>query len=123
MTDGKTENRQAHDLLDHSGIGKRLRYFRVISGKTQVQAANHLGVSFQQIQKYENGKNRISAPDINALCQLYQIPIEEIVSQKTEIAPSDAPMRNVELFRYFNGLSKDAQRAVMALLRVMSESK
>ena len=44
--------------IDHH-IGKRLRKMRKMRNLTQEDLAERLGVTFQQIQKYENGKNRI----------------------------------------------------------------
>ena len=41
-------------------IGQQIKRFRKIKRLTQNDLAEKLGVSFQQIQKYENGKNRIS---------------------------------------------------------------
>ncbi len=44
-----------------SFIGQKVKLRRSSLGITQVELGEKLGVSFQQIQKYENGKNRISA--------------------------------------------------------------
>jgi transcriptional regulator with XRE-family HTH domain len=41
-------------------IGRRLRTFRLAAKMSQASLGNILGVTFQQIQKYENGKNRLS---------------------------------------------------------------
>jgi transcriptional regulator with XRE-family HTH domain len=42
------------------GIGHRLKSFRLAAKMSQEQLGRSLGVTFQQIQKYENGKNRLS---------------------------------------------------------------
>lgn len=42
-------------------VGKRLRESRTASGVTQAELGADLGISAQQVQKYENGSNRISA--------------------------------------------------------------
>ena len=42
------------------GIGHRLRSFRLAAKMSQETLGKSLGVTFQQIQKYENGKNRLS---------------------------------------------------------------
>lgn len=42
-------------------VGKRVRERRQALGVSQESLAEALGVSFQQVQKYENGKNRVSA--------------------------------------------------------------
>src|SRR3546814_8591642 len=51
--------RQAHPVDVH--VGGRVRLRRVFLGYSQEKLANALGLTFQQIQKYERGANRISA--------------------------------------------------------------
>lgn len=55
---GKTKARaNVHDRY----IGERVKYFRELKGMTQDDLGGAVGVSFQQIQKYEDGRNRMSA--------------------------------------------------------------
>jgi transcriptional regulator with XRE-family HTH domain len=42
-------------------VGSKLRFIRESNGMSQTQLASTVGLTFQQIQKYEQGKNRISA--------------------------------------------------------------
>ncbi len=42
-------------------VGKRIREVRLLRGLTQANVAEQLGLSFQQLQKYETGHNRVSA--------------------------------------------------------------
>ncbi len=42
-------------------VGKRIRIARKLIGMSQEALAHHLGLTFQQVQKYESGANRISA--------------------------------------------------------------
>ena len=42
-------------------VGERIRRRRILTGLTQDQLGEALGVSYQQIQKYETGANRVSA--------------------------------------------------------------
>ncbi len=42
-------------------VGAQLRALRILRGFTQVRLAEATGITFQQVQKYETGKNRISA--------------------------------------------------------------
>lgn len=51
-----------HPTDEH--VGERLKKRRAAMGLTQSDVADHLGISFQQIQKYELGRNRISASKI-----------------------------------------------------------
>jgi transcriptional regulator with XRE-family HTH domain len=56
-------------------VGKRLRQKRDLSGLSQERLAEHVGVTFQQIQKYENGQNRISASRLYEFSQFIKVPI------------------------------------------------
>ena len=49
-------------------VGKRLRQRREMRGLPQKELARALGISFQQVQKYESGANRISASKLWELC-------------------------------------------------------
>lgn len=52
--------RQPCSPIDQA-IGRNIRFHRMRCGMTQADLAAVLGVSFQQIQKYENGRNHIAA--------------------------------------------------------------
>lgn len=51
-------------------VGRRIRALRKAAGLRQVDLAGHLGISFQQLQKYETAKNRISAATLHILCRV-----------------------------------------------------
>ena len=54
-------------------IGKNLRSVREHHGYSQQKIAEVLGVSFQQVQKYEKGHNRLSAEKLHYLKKLYGV--------------------------------------------------
>ncbi len=56
-------------------VGGRLRLRRVLQGWSQVQLGNALGLTFQQIQKYEHGTNRISASMLFRAAEALDVPI------------------------------------------------
>lgn len=56
-------------------IGKRVRALRLQRGMTQVKLGAMLDVTFQQIQKYENGANRISAGRLQRIADVFDVPI------------------------------------------------
>jgi transcriptional regulator with XRE-family HTH domain len=66
-------------------ISSRLRIARHESGGSQVSSAETLGITFQQIQKYESGKNRISAGRLFELAELYGKPIEWFFPTKAKL--------------------------------------
>ena len=59
------------DLL----VGSRIRKFRKGRGMTQAQLGEKLGVSFQQVQKYENGKNRVGASRLQMISTALDVPV------------------------------------------------
>ncbi|MBU6339259.1 MAG: helix-turn-helix domain-containing protein [Rickettsiales bacterium] len=56
-------------------IARKLRQFRIAAGMTQDQLGELTGLSFQQIQKYEKAKNRISASRLFEFAQLLNKPV------------------------------------------------
>jgi transcriptional regulator with XRE-family HTH domain len=56
-------------------IGERIRLARAAQDITQVRLAKALDVSFQQVQKYENGSNRISAKRLYDIARLFHLEI------------------------------------------------
>jgi DNA-binding XRE family transcriptional regulator len=65
---GPVTRRRDH-LIDKK-IGSTIRMQRVKLGMNQSELGNGLGVTFQQIQKYENGTNAVASTRIPALCRL-----------------------------------------------------
>lgn len=57
-------------------VGAAIRVFRRRLNMSQTAAAEALGVSFQQLQKYEKGTNRVSASKLYELAQKLGVPIE-----------------------------------------------
>jgi transcriptional regulator with XRE-family HTH domain len=51
-------------------VGKRLRLKRKVSGFTQSDIGDKIGTTFQQVQKYEKGENRISASKLYQIAQI-----------------------------------------------------
>jgi transcriptional regulator with XRE-family HTH domain len=63
-------------------IGKRLRAIRVDHNMSQSELGRHLGVTFQQIQKYEMGKNRISLSRAVQICDVLKTSLSELVERE-----------------------------------------
>jgi len=61
----------AHPVDVH--VGKKLKKIRTLRRLSQTDVANRLGLSFQQIQKYEIGSNRIAASRLFELAQMFDL--------------------------------------------------
>lgn len=74
MTDKSPAPPAAADPIDLT-IGSRLRLRRLAMGFSQETLARALGITFQQIQKYERGTNRIFASRLFHLAQVLRVPV------------------------------------------------
>jgi transcriptional regulator with XRE-family HTH domain len=61
-------------------LGDKLRVARVASGKNQTEIAEFLEVTFQQVQKYENGKNRMPVDRLVNLAAFLEVPLSQFVA-------------------------------------------
>ena len=57
-------------------VGARVRVRRMLLGMNQTKLGEALGVTFQQVQKYENGANRISASRLFDLSRMFDVPVQ-----------------------------------------------
>ena len=57
-------------------VGKRIRIRRILLDMNQPDLAGKLGLTFQQVQKYENGSNRVSASRLAAIAEVLGVPVE-----------------------------------------------
>jgi transcriptional regulator with XRE-family HTH domain len=92
-----------------------VRAFRLERNLSQTAFANQLGLSFQQVQKYEKGTNRIGAGRLQTIAEIFKIPISELFST----SPS-TPQRQESLYELID--SAAALRLLRAYARI-SNSK
>jgi len=76
-------------------VGKRIRMRRLLLGMNQETLANALGLTFQQVQKYEGGANRVSASRLSAMADILDVPISFFFNdlQTDDAAPTTAKER------------------------------
>ncbi|WP_375670368.1 helix-turn-helix domain-containing protein [Bartonella sp. PS7NMGDW] len=123
-----TKNPHFIDIL----IGKRIRYRRISIGLSQKALGSHLGVSFQQIQKYEKGFNRVSAKCLLEIAQKLDVPVNFFyadIATKEDIPTKEnlsihAPHHDQEtysekeqaLLKNFRELQPKKQKAILWLI-------
>lgn len=56
-------------------VGERIRTRRILLGLSQAKLGEILGLTFQQVQKYEHGRNRITAGMLHQVSQALEVPI------------------------------------------------
>ncbi|GAA4255688.1 helix-turn-helix transcriptional regulator [Azospirillum formosense] len=115
-------------------VGQRLRELRMLAGLSQSDVASALGLTFQQLQKYERGFNRVSASRLFKLAQFFRVPVsvffegleERHAAQEAGIASpqaeeSEGTLRSREalmLARYFQSI-RDPQ--IRGAIRELAE--
>ena len=106
-------------------IGQRLRRARLAVDLTQDDLAKKIGLSFQQIQKYENGTNRVAAARIPPLAQALNVPIMYFYDAAEPDATVDAtlPDNVLRVARVFNELEDgDVRSKLFALVKAVGKS-
>jgi transcriptional regulator with XRE-family HTH domain len=111
--------------------GRRLRLLRLERNISQQHVADKLGVSFQQVQKYENGVNRISAGRLAQLSDIFSVPVTYFFN-----APKSMTQEGQKVFEFLNTAyalrlvkafskikSKEQRAALLALAEEMAEKK
>lgn len=68
-------------------IGESIRAHRLIMGMSQSELARQLGVSFQQVQKYEKGTNRIGAGRLPQIAEIFDVPISTLFKGYADTSP------------------------------------
>lgn len=70
-------------------VGSRIRLQRNMKNMTQQQLSKQLGVTFQQIQKYEKGTNRVGASRLQAISEILEVPVSFFFADPEEDAKRD----------------------------------
>ena len=65
-----------------SYVGSRVRIQRKMLGMSQEKLGEQLGITFQQVQKYEKGANRIGASRLQTISQILEVPISYFFPQE-----------------------------------------
>lgn len=113
-------------------VGKRIRHRRWMVGMTQQQLAGHVGIKFQQIQKYETGMNRVSASRLWDIAETLSVPVSfffDGIDTETSSATSDrkipgdflADKEALELVRSYYAIPETQRRRLFELARVLSD--
>ena len=74
-------------------VGSRVRLRRLMVGMSQEALADRLGVTFQQVQKYEKGTNRISASRLQAIAEVFRVPPSFFFQDEDSATPAAGSTR------------------------------
>lgn len=124
----------AHPVDVH--VGKRIRHRRWLVGMTQQQLAEHVGIKFQQIQKYETGANRVSASRLWDIAEALDVQVSfffegmrenDAVETDGDVPENAVPAdllgdkEALDLVRSYYAIPENQRRRLFELARVLSD--
>ncbi|MHC2109137.1 helix-turn-helix domain-containing protein [Methylobacterium sp. CM6246] len=106
-------------------IGSRIAVLRAAQGLSQTVLGQAIGVSFQQVQKYEKGRNRIGAGRLQAIADTLQVPVETFFAGQAEIDDGETAASTffsdpkvMELVMAFTSISDETTRnSVLSIVK------
>jgi len=124
---------EPHQIDIH--VGNRLRSRRLVLGLSQEKLGERLGITFQQIQKYEKGTNRVSASKLQAAAVVLSVPIgyffedrepqtpDGLVREVDEIGTFLVSRDGVSLNRAFTSIkSKQVRQSIITLTKALASA-
>ncbi len=138
MADGSSGNLNSASVVDDSPsiidadpidveVGRRIRIRRKFLSLSQTDLAQHLGLTFQQVQKYERGANRVSASMLVKAAVKLETTVAELVgeSSSTENVVPMYPELTLngagEMVQLFGKLQTEERTALLGLVRAMAK--
>ncbi len=111
-------------------VGLRITALRKARGLSQTALGTAVGVTFQQVQKYEKGQNRVGAGRLREIARLLEVPVSAFFEENEE-AEAGKPQTDVfgflstqgaiELLRAYAAIEdEDLRRDVLAIVRTAS---
>ena len=102
-------------------VGQRVRMRRVMCGLSQTALANRIGLTFQQLQKYESGMNRISASKLWLIAQELDAPVQwfftDAVVGKSPTVEFGTKRETLELVRNFMNIPAESRKHFLSLAK------
>ncbi|MET0640163.1 MAG: helix-turn-helix transcriptional regulator [Hyphomicrobium sp.] len=115
-------------------VGKRIRTQRLARKMSQSELGKQLGITFQQIQKYESGVNRVGAGRLQSIAKIFELPVsvffgEDSASQDASNETNETVLnflntaRAMKLVKDFSRVKDPAmQQAIVALVEKIADA-
>lgn len=121
-------------------VGTRVRMRRLLVGMSQEKMGELLGITFQQVQKYEKGSNRISASRLYQIARILGMPIQFFYDELKPEKPDDGfaeshggadlisgalqSPEGIQLARMFSETTDpDRRKLILGIVRVVADAK
>lgn len=106
-------------------VGNRVRELRIRANMTQQVLAEKAGVSFQQIQKYEKGANRMGASRLVGIAEILNVPVSALFQDIDLAGAASAPLGRdaAKVARDWRAIRDEKIRNVMRdVIRALSDN-
>ena len=115
-------------------VGARIRQRRLLLGMNQKTLASRLGLTFQQVQKYEMGANRVSASRLSAMADFLGVPVAYffggMVADEAALTAEEQQTREVmrrpetiDLVRFYYAIPDEhVRKQFLALLKAIAST-
>ncbi len=122
----RERNRPDHVKQADLAVAARLRAQRMRMGISQADLGKELGVSFQQVQKYENGGNRISAGRLFVIAKFLHVPIsyffEDLEHEAYNELDLSAMERELDFVHFLSSLSGPRKNVLRNFARALVQT-
>ncbi len=100
-------------------VGSRVRLRRTLLGMSQEKLGDAIGLTFQQVQKYERGANRVGASRLYDLARVLDVPVSYFFEELGEASSSaDPPDNSSESYQSNPMMKRETLELVRAYLRI-----
>ena len=100
-------------------VGARIRIYRKALGMSQTELAGLIGVRFQQVQKYENGTNRVAASRLWQISDALGVTIAALFEDIPAVGTAEM-QTPCEITQLFDQLSIERKHQALAYLRALA---
>ncbi len=112
----KSKKRKAGKIDEY--IGNSMRCIRLVLGITQFELAKSIGITFQQLQKYENGTNRVSAATLASLSKVLKVPVSGFFPPQKKLKKN---VLNENRASLTNNFSSNANKEVFQIVEMYNK--
>jgi len=107
-----------------AAVGENIRTARLAAGVTQTELGNACGITFQQIQKYENGTNRVGGSRLMQIAEALKVPAATLLPASQEHAvtskhPTPTILQDrigMDIVKVWDKLKRDERIAIRDLV-------
>jgi transcriptional regulator with XRE-family HTH domain len=111
-----------HMVMESAALGRKIRECRIVAGLTQEGLAEKLGVTFQQVQKYERGATKVNLARLQQLAEVLDVPISAFFDESS-FSACRLSEDEAKLLKAFKQLSEPLRHSVLDVISNLLQKK